>query len=34
MGTVFWSEAETHSVENISGSDFRSLIIELKSCKA
>jgi hypothetical protein len=30
-GTVFWSEAETHSVENISGSNVRSLLIELKS---
>jgi hypothetical protein len=34
VGTVFWSEAETHSVENISGSALRSFIIELKSGKA
>ena len=34
VGTVFWSEAETHNVENISGSNMRSLIIELKSVKA
>jgi hypothetical protein len=33
-GTVFWSEAETHSVENISGSNLRSLIIEIKNGKA
>jgi beta-alanine degradation protein BauB len=33
MGVVFWSEAETHTVENISGSNLRSLIIELKSGK-
>ena len=33
-GVVFWSEAETHSVENISGSNVRSLIIELKTGKA
>lgn len=33
-GVVFWSEAETHNVENISGSNIRSLIIELKSGKA
>jgi hypothetical protein len=33
-GLVFWSEAETHSVENISGSNVRSLIIELKTAKA
>src|ERR1700727_1927046 len=32
-GTVFWSEAETHNVENISGRDVRSLIIELKTAK-
>jgi beta-alanine degradation protein BauB len=32
-GVVFWSEAETHSVENISGSNVRSLIIELKTDK-
>ena len=33
-GVVFWSESETHSVENISGSNVRSLIIELKTGKA
>ncbi len=30
LGDVFWSEAETHEVENISGKDVRTLIIELK----
>jgi hypothetical protein len=34
VGVVFWSEAETHSVENISGSNVRTLIIELKTGKA
>ena len=34
VGTVFWSEAEIHNVENISGSNMRTLIIELKSGKA
>ena len=29
-GDVFWSEAETHTVENIGGSDVRALIIEFK----
>jgi hypothetical protein len=33
-GTVFWSEAETHSVENITGNNLRSLIIEIKNGKA
>ena len=33
-GLVFWSEAETHSVENISGGNVRSLLIELKTGKA
>jgi beta-alanine degradation protein BauB len=32
-GVVFWSEAETHSVENISGANMRSLLIELKPGK-
>jgi hypothetical protein len=32
-GAVFWSEAETHSVENISGGNVRSLLIELKTGK-
>jgi hypothetical protein len=31
VGDVFWSEAETHEVENISGRNVRALIIELKS---
>lgn len=31
VGAVFWSNAETHEVENISGSSIRSLLIELKS---
>ena len=30
LGDVFWSEAETHEVENISGKDMRALLIELK----
>ena len=30
LGDVFWSEAETHAVENISGKDVRALIIEIK----
>ncbi len=34
VGMVFWSEAETHAVENISGSNMRSLIIELKPRRA
>ena len=29
-GTVFWSEAETHEVENVSGRNTRLLIVELK----
>jgi hypothetical protein len=29
-GDVFWSEAETHEVENIGGKDVRALIIEFK----
>jgi hypothetical protein len=34
LGDVFWSEAETHEVENISGRDVRALIVELKGpCK-
>ncbi len=31
LGDVFWSEAETHEVENISGRDMRALLIELKA---
>ena len=33
VGAVFWSEAATHEVENISGSNIRSLLIELKSAR-
>ena len=29
-GDMFWSEAETHEVENISGKHMRALIVELK----
>jgi len=29
-GAVFWSEAETHEVENVSGRNTRLLIVELK----
>ncbi len=31
VGDVFWSEAETHEVENISGRNSRAFLIELKS---
>lgn len=34
LGDVFWSEAETHEVENISGRHVRALIVELKTGKA
>ena len=30
LGDVWWAEAETHEVENISGRDIRALIVELK----
>ena len=30
IGSVFWSNAETHEVENIGGTDVRILIIEIK----
>ena len=30
VGAVFWSEGETHEVENIGGSNIRMLLIELK----
>ena len=30
LGDVFWSEAETHETENLSGHDVRAVIIELK----
>ena len=29
-GDVFWSEAETHTVENIGGNEVRALIVEFK----
>jgi beta-alanine degradation protein BauB len=31
IGAVFWSDAVTHEVENISGSNIRALLIELKA---
>ena len=31
LGDVFWSEAETHEVENISGKNMRALLVELKT---
>jgi hypothetical protein len=31
VGDVWWSEAETHETENISGRDVRALIVELKT---
>ena len=34
VGAVFWSDGETHEVENIGGSNVRLLIIELKSARA
>jgi hypothetical protein len=34
LGETFWSEAETHIVENVSGNNIRSLIIELKESHA
>jgi hypothetical protein len=33
-GDVFWSEAETHETENLTGRDVRALMIELKPSKA
>jgi beta-alanine degradation protein BauB len=30
LGDVFWSEAETHAVENIGGGVMRALIVEIK----
>jgi hypothetical protein len=33
VGAVFWSDAATHEVENISGSNIRLLLIELKSAR-
>ena len=34
VGAVFWSNGETHEVENIGGSNVHLLIIELKSARA
>lgn len=31
IGDVFWSEAETHETENLSGRDVRALMIEIKA---
>jgi hypothetical protein len=31
LGDVFWSEAETHETENLSGANIRALIIEIKA---
>jgi hypothetical protein len=31
LGDVFWSEAETHAVENIGGANVRALIVEYKA---
>ena len=33
VGTTFWSEAVTHEVENVSGSNIRVLLIELKGAR-
>ena len=33
VGAVFWSDAVTHEVENIGGSNLRLLLIELKSAR-
>jgi hypothetical protein len=33
-GDVFWSEAETHDTENLTGRNVRALMIELKKAKA
>ena len=30
LGDMFWSEAQTHETENISGKDIRALVIEVK----
>jgi hypothetical protein len=30
LGDVFWSEAETHVVENVGGTNVRALIVEVK----
>ena len=31
LGDVFWSDAETHETENVSGHEVRALIVELKT---
>lgn len=33
LGDVFWTEAETHETENLTGHNVRALIIELKPAK-
>jgi len=33
-GDMFWSEAQTHETENISGKDVRALLVELKPAGA
>jgi hypothetical protein len=33
LGAVFWSNAETHEVENLSGANIRLLLVELKSSR-
>jgi hypothetical protein len=34
IGAVFWSDGETHEVENIGGTNVRILLIELKGARA
>ena len=34
LGDVMWSEAETHSTENVGGDSARALIVELKGASA
>ena len=34
VGAVFWSDGETHEVENIGGTNVRILLIELKNARA
>jgi hypothetical protein len=34
VGAVFWSDGETHEVENIGGTNVRILLIELKGARA
>jgi len=33
LGDMFWSEAETHETENVSGRNIRALLVELKSTR-